>query len=176
MPRKDLRDYQPSEELFFFDSNIWIFITGSIADVDKNKQNAYSGFFNKILRSNAKICISSLVLSEYFNVLLRKDFNLLKNSDPHKYKDFKKNYRNTERCKEVTKKVVRKIKKNLLATSVRIDDCFSEFAEPQLFSDIDTCDFNDNFFIQLCLKNNYIMVSDDRDMDHDDLTVLALIP
>ena len=170
--RIDIKNYQPNaDDTFFFDNNIWIFITDPATDKDKVKADIYTAFLDKVLRSQAKICTSSLLLSEYFNVVLRRDFAFFNHDNS---KNFKRDYRGTERCKETMKKTIRKIKRQILRASEKIDDHFTAIGDDELFTDMERYDFNDKYFIELCLKENLVMVSDDGDMEHDTLTILSI--
>ena len=80
---------------YFFDTNIWLLLYGTVADFQKSEQSKYSKLFSNIIEKNKPIYITSLVCSEFSNVLLRRDFNLWKEKNSFYDKNFKKDFEPT---------------------------------------------------------------------------------
>ena len=157
--------YEPQpDDNFFFDTNIWVTLFEPIGNIRQNAQSAYSLFFQKILFSRSKVHISSLIVSEFINVLLRNDFNLWKNKQNNVYADFKRDYRKTERCKKKSGMIATTLTKRILPQCTRLNDKFDKIKPEFLLNDLSDSDFNDLYIIQLARNNNLKIVSGDRDL------------
>ncbi len=169
---KDINNYCPSKEIsFFFDANIWLGIFFPIADYNKKMYKIYSQFLNNLIKSNNRICISSLILSEIINYYLRFDFNILKSEKPEVYKVFKHDYRNTKIYVKTMSTIVDIINRQIMKLSNRISDQFDSINLKKLFNNIENSDFNDNYIINLVKKNKLTLVTHDRDFKNSTLKI-----
>jgi hypothetical protein len=146
---------------FFFDANIWIFLYQPLGNYKTSRASDYSNVFNEILKNNCEIYISSLILSEFFNRILRYEFNVLKSSDPTL--DFKKDFKSTPQYQTIINNIINITKNQILNIAKCIDDKFNEIDINELLNSMDQLDFNDKYYIEICLNNNYILVTDDAD-------------
>ncbi len=154
--------YKVSEnEQVFIDTNILIFLF-SPDFVSSNERNIeqYSKILEILLEKDAKLHISSIVVSEFINRILRIGYE--KNRD--KYPDFKKDYRNSSEYKETLKLILKELKK-ILKISHKINDDFDEFDILSWYQkDINQdLDFNDLHIAYLVEKNNLKLLSNDSD-------------
>lgn len=157
--------YEPlPDDNFFFDTNVWIAVFEPTGNTRQHAQSAYSSFFDKILNSGSEIHISSMVVSEFINVVLRIDFNLWKEAEGKQYADFKKDYRTTERYKDKSTMIATTLKNKILPHSTRINDKFNKIKIACLFDDLHNSDFNDLYIIELARNKNLKIVSDDHDL------------
>ncbi|MEA3450841.1 MAG: PIN domain-containing protein, partial [Bacteroidota bacterium] len=68
MTKIDINTYSPkASDKFFFDNNIWMYLYCPIGSYKEILVQKYSNLFGKILEVGAKIYVSSLVLSEFYN-------------------------------------------------------------------------------------------------------------
>ena len=79
---------------FFFDTNVWLLLFGNLANYKPKDQQEYSKLFKESLQRDIPIFISSMILSEFANVLLRIDFKQWKTKFSES-KDFKKDFGTT---------------------------------------------------------------------------------
>ncbi len=149
---------------FFFDANIWVFLYQPLGDSQTQKTSVYSAILKEILNKNCDIYISSLILSEFFNVILRHEFNILKSTNPTL--DFKRDFRPSPQYISIINNIINITKNQIFNIAKRIDDKFSEIEIEDLFYSLEKSDFNDKYYIEMCLKNNYILITDDADFNN----------
>ncbi|MDP4176668.1 MAG: PIN domain-containing protein [Bacteroidota bacterium] len=173
----DIKDYQPSKnEGFFFDTNVWLYITYPAGDYDKEQQTSYSDFMTKILSNGAKVFITPSLISEFCNRYLRNEFYILKQSDPVKYKDFKKDFRPDQQYKESVIFLQATIKAQLLKLTTLMNfDCTVSELET-IINKLYEIDFNDTYYSLLAKKHGYKIVTHDYDFVHLDVPVCTSNP
>ncbi len=162
MTKIDVRTYSVKpDDVFLFDNNIWMYLFASIANAKANKQRIYTDFLRRVISANATIAISSLIVSEYVNRCLRMNFGIWKDEQGDNTLDYKKDYRPTAECRNASEVVSIEIGE-ILSLSKRYSDDFNIIDITSLINPSE--DFNDAYLIELCKRNNFIMVSDDRDI------------
>jgi len=156
--------YQPQDDdKFFFDTNIWMYLYCPIGNHKKKVIKKYSDFLKKILHAKSSIFISSLVLSEFFNAYTRLEFNILKSNEPLKYRDYKKDFRETDAYKKLAVDIKTTVRTRILKFTERLDDGFSDISLDELFDGIEKSDFNDNYLLTLAANKNMKIVTNDCD-------------
>lgn len=175
---KDIRNYQVSPmDSFFFDNNIWVFLFAPIASSNERKQNAYASFLSRVQSANAMIFTTSMVISEFANFCLRLSFRQWKDREPRGEVDYKRDYIPTQDYKEAAEDVKDSIKEILKISERRPDD-YNAINLDKILSNIHVADFNDNYYAELCTKNNLKIVTDDKDfakLDNKYLEVISLL-
>lgn len=166
MGKIDISTYNISySDKFFFDTNIWLLLFGTIANFQKKEQMKYSSFFAELLIKDKPIFITSLVVSEFSNVLLRRDFNQWVQTNKFHGKEFKKDYVGTIAYKNSVNSIKVLLNKILaLPNLVRIGDSFNALNFQNIFNDFESIDFNDSYYTEVCLINDYKMISNDKDL------------
>lgn len=166
MARISVDSYKLSfSDVFFFDTNIWLLLFGTVADFEKNEQRKYSNFFAELVSKDKAIYITSLVFSEFSNVLLRRDFRSWQKNTNNYDKDFKKDFVGTEAYKNSVESIKIQLNKILaLPNLVRVGDSFHILNFERIFSNFDFIDFNDSYYAEVCMQNNYKLVTNDRDL------------
>ena len=150
---------------YFFDTNIWLLLYGTVADFQKSEQSKHSKLFSNIIEKNKPIYITSLVCSEFSNVLLRRDFNLWKEKNSFYDKNFKKDFVGTDIYKKSVYSIKIQMNKILsLPNLIKIGDSFHILNFDNIFKNFNLIDFNDSYFAEVCRLNNYKMVSNDKDL------------
>ncbi len=153
-------------ETFFFDANIWIYLYAPLSEFDKDKQEKYSSLLEKIMTRQAQIVINNMIVSEIANVIIRDRFKKYKQekSIEIKFKEFWE----TDECKKAVKEIKSII--YLILELPNIQQISDNFNSLNLKDEIDdyygVLDFNDTSIVNLCKKNNYNLVSADRDFDN----------
>ncbi len=153
-----------STNAYFFDTNVWIFIFAPIAGADKKKQSVYSSLLKDIQSRNATIFISSLVLSEYINAMLRMGFKQWKRVTGNVNADFKRDYRSTDDYQTTLEDAVLQVNEILKVCDKRPDDFHTIDIDSVLASMNQDADYNDAYYIKNCENQKMKFVSDDLDI------------
>lgn len=156
--------YTPSsEDKFFVDNNIWMYLFCPLGNYRQETVDAYNNFFLKLLQSKCTIYTSTLILSEFFNTYSRVDFSIKRSEQPSIYRDYKKDFRNTDYFNSLSKEICDIIKNKILKYSVRLDDNFSTINIHHVLTEDSNFDFNDKYFAKICEDNNIKILTNDKD-------------
>lgn len=155
-------DFRPSpQDKFFLDTNIWMYLYCSIGNYNEDMVGKYNEFYEKILSSKARIYTNSLQISEFFNAYCRLEYNIAKGSNPRLH--YKKDFRNSQEFKDTVAHLQRIVNNRIFKYATKLDDGFSTVDMEQIFNSGDCFDFNDEYFINMCLKDSILIVTNDRD-------------
>lgn len=160
----DIRTYTPTEnDKLFFDTNIWMQLFCPIGKYNDKIVNIYNNFFLRAISSKAKLFTSSMIISEFFNSYSKIEFSEKATNFPEKYKNYKADFRNTEEFTELSSNIIELIQKKILKFSSKIDDNFQDINLDEVFGNKENFDFNDSYFLKLCEKNDFSIVTNDKD-------------
>ncbi|WP_111708946.1 PIN domain-containing protein [Lutibacter citreus] len=149
---------------FFFDTNIWLLIFGTVAGYQKKDQRLYSNLLADIISRDNAIYITSMVISEFANVLLRIDFNQWIDATGNYGKDFKRDYVGSESYISMVTSIKDSINKILsLSVLIRKPDDFNSIDINNVFVYFDLVDFNDAYIAEVSKTNGYKVVTNDTD-------------
>lgn len=151
-----------SNQSFFFDNNIWMFLYCPIANFSQAKQKIVSNLLETILGRNSSIIINSLIISEFCNAYLRLDFNLWKNETQNHSASFKKDYFDSARA-IATREDIADTVTSILKISERHPDSFNSLDFSSIFVTYKILDYNDSMIYHQCKSKNWILVTDDAD-------------
>lgn len=155
-----------ANQVFLFDTNIWMFLFCPIGNYQQRKQEAVSKFFEKILSAHqSQIVITSAILSEFANAFLRLDWKIWQEQTKNFGNNFKSEYFATQRCKNTRLTIVNIIQTKIFPFTERYPDSFNAIPMEEIFQLYRTLDYNDALFYFYCKKNNWYFVSDDGDFD-----------
>lgn len=176
MTKTNINTYNPSsQDNFFFDTNIWIFLFCSIGNHKSYKQKVYSGFFSRVRERNASIFINSLVLSEFCNVWLRIEFDTWRKQPTNVGKtNFKKDFVRTPTYNE-TVEDIKYAMKQILAVTLKCSDEFNSINFDSVVNQFGKADFNDAYYSILAEKKGWKIVTDDGDFDKLSISALTII-
>lgn len=149
---------------FFFDTNVWLLLFGNLANYKPKDQKEYSKLFKESLQREIPIYISSMVLSEFANVLLRLDFKQWKTKNKFtESKDFKKDFGITQEYKNSVQNTKQLLKSILELPNIHlISDFFNGIDKEAILNHFDLVDFNDAYITEL-VRNKYKVVTNDKD-------------
>lgn len=170
-----IKDYEVSPtDSYVFDTNVWIFLFGPIAGSNLKQQTLYAQLFQEIQSRGATIFITSLILSEFINAVLRINFINWKNQEDNVNADFKRDYRPTEHYKNALAEIKENVKIILNHTQKRNDDFQSMgFVSLHRFLD-NNCDYNDAYLLKYCIVNKLHIVSDDKDIAQQEVDIKVI--
>ena len=162
MNKININTYLPkASDNFFFDNNIWMYLYCPLGSYNSKIVQDYSNFFEKILNVGAKLYVSSLVLSEFYNSYSRLEFNIWKVGKGEK--DYKKDFKPTDKFKETSKLINMSIESRILGVAKRINDEFINMSIEDISLRCENLDFNDSYYVELAKKYNCKIVTNDRD-------------
>lgn len=149
---------------FFFDTNVWVLLFGTVADFESKDQKAYSKLLEELITRDKPIFISSIIISEFANVLLRRDYNQWKSADKSMNQDFKKHFVGTNEYKSSVNSISHSINKILKLPNIfRVSDGFHNLRMNNILESFKVVDFNDSYINELCIENKYKVVTNDKD-------------
>lgn len=161
----NLETYKPAlGESFLFDTNIWIYLYSPVSNCHYALSDAYNRFMWKCLAQECNIYITSLILSEFYNTLLRREFK-----NQH-CKNYKESFRATQ---EITEEAMNIIENSIMCKVHKLDDSFVDIDLNDIKPEYD---FNDYYLVKLCQKNNIKIVTNDSDFKQfEDLVDIIML-
>lgn len=150
---------------FFFDTNIWLLLYGPIANYQRQDQREYSNLLATIIQRDYPIYITSMIISEFANVILRRDFKQWadnQNNNPNP--EFKRDFVGTAEYVNSVSDIKQLIQDILsLPIVTKIPDDFNSLDVDSILEKFDLVDFNDAYISVLAQSKNYKVVTNDRD-------------
>ena len=155
-----------SNQIFLFDTNIWMFLFCPIGNYQSKRQAHISKFFERVLLAhNHQIVITYAVVSEFANAFLRLDYKLWKDQEKQYGAIFKKDFFETEHCKATRLTISNILSSKIFPITTRYPDSFNAIEIDKLLAHYKVLDFNDALFYYWCKRNKWNFVSDDTDFD-----------
>lgn len=171
-----LKDFEPKgSHHIFLDANILIYAFAPLADYKINIQEQITRFLESAKNVNASLYVTSLVLSEVYNVLLTYSFdNWKKSKMVNQRLELKKDFRPSDEFKESISAINSAIK-NILKLASPFPDNFQN-SDPNVISEM--CyhaDYNDSCFLELAERNEWMIFTRDRDIIDHPLRTIKVI-
>ncbi len=162
-----LQDFtQLPDRNIFVDANILIYLfwpTGQHA-----YESNYAQVFNALRKQKNCLCIDFLIISEVVNRVLRTEYEKIDLQKTLKFKDF----RNSQKGKDVLKDIYLIIKNNILNHFKVIGKSFNK-SDIESFLMVDELDFVDKAIVSICSENNLVLLTNDRDFKNCGLDILT---
>ncbi len=167
--------YEPKKkDRFLFDTNIWMYLYCPLGNYNKALISKYDAFLKRAIQNKSSIVLTSLVLSEFFNAYLRLEFNILKAKEPHRYKDFKSNFKTSQKYSRLMTYIKSTCQNHIMKLGKRIEDRFSSLNMDGLLKNIEMHDFNDKYYIALAGYEDLKIVTDDKGFSKSKLDIQIL--
>ena len=168
-----LRDFEVGyTDQFFFDTNIWLLLYGTVAGFQANDQSQYAKLLEKLITRDSPIYITSMVISEFANVLLRRYFNQWITNNKFVDKDFKRDFVGIKEYENSVETITISINKIFkLPNLVIVGDNFNAIDKAAILNNFKIVDFNDAYNAQLANLNNYKVVTNDKDFQKIDSNI-----
>jgi predicted nucleic acid-binding protein len=172
----NIENYKVSfTDQIFLDTNIRLLLFGTFAGFQAKEQRLYAIFFENLLQKQTPVFITSMVVSEFSNVLLRRDFNQWVSTNKLVNQDFKKNFVGTTSYKESVSTITVTLNKILnLPNVVLVGDNFNAIDKNSILNNFKHIDFNDSYYIELAILNKYKIVTHDKDFQSVDVKIDVL--
>jgi hypothetical protein len=163
MKAKSITELKPTfNSKFFLDTNIWLYLYfPQYTSVSKNIITNYSNFFDEILSKECMIVTDMIQMSELINLVLRIEFNTLKNDSPSL--TFKE-YRDTTSYLNALS-IAKTLSSNILKCATLRSGIFNAEELKVMVENCDQADFNDIYFANFCSKENAILITHDFDFN-----------
>jgi predicted nucleic acid-binding protein len=161
----NLNGYQiKMSDQFFFDTNVWLLLFGTVANYQRADQASYSNLLQDLIRREKPIYITSMILSEFANVLLRHDFKQWITTNGLINQDFKKHFIGTNDYQNSVI-TIKQLILNILSIPniIKVSDSFHNIDTATVLNNFGMVDFNDSYITQLSNQNNYKVVTNDKD-------------
>lgn len=158
----DAKSYNFSEkDEIFIDTNVWLYIFYPGAEGD----HGYNDIFQKIIDSGANLYITEQVLSEYVNRVVRGEYHRYIESQKEQgnrgFIDYKRSFRPTAEYSTAYNLALDSVNEDILSiaklVSISHEDVCNWCTEYEML------DFNDNVYFHLSLKNNFFILTHDKD-------------
>ncbi len=165
----DISRYSFSKnDRLFLDTYIWLYIEGPNAGKG-NVARIYGNALKDMIRTGAQIGIDVLVLSEFVNRYVRKEYNQLKRKT-EEFKDFRK----SDNFPPVAEEIVYRVKR-IMKRCERFESGFNQIDIENLLADFQHAyrDFNDEVFVRLCKREHLTFVTHDGDFANTTIPVLT---
>lgn len=154
-----------SRDNIFIDTNVLIFILYPTNLPNKHFQ--YIGIISTLQQQQCQMFINSLVVSEFINVILRLDFNILRQQNSQVYRNFKRDYRNTQNYSDTLQFAITELDKFCkMYNVVHINDDFDKVNITSLYANGYEFDFNDLIIAESVRSNGFKLLTDDRDFQN----------
>ena len=149
---------------YMFDTNVWLYIFGPVAGAGTYRQRVYSRLLSDIISRKAGLFITSLVVSEYINRVLRIGFDNWKVATRNPLADFKRDYRSTDDYADALADAKLQIRE-ILNLCNRYPDGFNAVDIDSVLNMMgQSADYNDSYLVLCCKNRNIKLVSSDKDL------------
>ncbi|MCO5950855.1 type II toxin-antitoxin system VapC family toxin [Mucilaginibacter flavidus] len=171
-----LREFEPKgSHHIFLDTNVLLYAFAPLAEYKVDIQEQITKFFEVCKSVNANLYVTSLVLSEVSNVVIRDDFQAWKIKPENARKDkFKDHYRQTENYKEIID-FLNSVNKNIIKLASPFPDDFQLLDLDKIGKMCYNGDFNDCYFLEIAARKKWMIFTRDNDLIHHPLREVPVI-
>lgn len=160
-----IKDFDPkTSHHIFLDANVLLYVFAPIGNYKLSVQQEITKFLDLCQSVGANLYVTSMVISEVCNVIIRDDFKswTLKPANSGKT-DFKRDYRPSQSYKDIVA-AIKSVVKSITKLASRFPDNFHNI-DLELLSDLTIdADFNDAYFLQLAAQQKWVICTRDRDI------------
>lgn len=135
---------------------------------NEKKQEKATNLLRNIRTYDIQIALVSLVVSEFANTSMRFFFNVWKKHPQNSTADYKKDYKQSQDYKDNLENV-KTMLRNIYALDFvqKYPDDFNAINSNHIIENFHI-DYNDAYYLELCAKNDWILVTSDNDFDNID--------
>lgn len=145
---------------FFFDTNIWILLFGTVKESQANDENQYAILFEKIIAQNSPIYITSMITYEFASILLKRDFKQWKSNNNLINKKFKKDFVGSKEYENSVATITASINKIYqLPNLVILEDVFNPIDKDAILNNFKIVDFNNSYYDDLIVRSKYSLIT-----------------
>ncbi len=164
----DANTHMPKEgEIYFLDCNILMYMHYTNGSYDASLIGPYSTLMTRIVRSHAKLLMNDVLLSEFVNTYIQREFHRLAslNGWSHTKSYFKQTFKLSAEYSDILNELKYIIIRQIKPVFDFVDSGFSSFSGdiPFLFNNPQTFDFNDRYYGYEMNKVGAFIVTNDAD-------------
>lgn len=156
----------------FFDANIIIYLFWATSS-NRSAPKRYSSLFSSLIGQGNPLFLNTHVISEVINRELRVSLEF-QNYKANGHNDFKA-FRDTQDGQKVQEDIFSIVHENIL-TTFSLTECTINNDELSKLLIVDTLDFTDKLIVDVCKKNDMILLTHDSDFNNSDIEILSANP
>ncbi len=150
-----------------FDANIWLSINGPFEDKIPSRAQAYTRLYKKAIEAESSIYVPQIIATEFINksiMILAQADGFSRDCKIHQAKGYEKWIK--EGCD---------LLHSIIDGNKRISDNFDkiDLEECNTSAEKGGIEFHDVIISSMCIKNDFVLVTDDADYSGQDITVLT---
>lgn len=165
----DIQKYKfNNQDRLLLDTNVWLHIYADKTNPSKQTQ-IYSQAFASMQQAGSQLFIDVIIYAEFIN-------NYVRLRNIKKAKQFKQ-FRDSKDFSPIAQEVTA-IGHDILKHCQKIHNHFESMQVEDLLNNYskESLDFTDQLIVEICNKNNFILVTDDGDFENADCTLLTANP
>jgi predicted nucleic acid-binding protein len=153
---------------FVFDANVWLSISGPFEDSVRQRAIAYSSFYKKAVNSKSTVIIPQIVACEFLNraVWILAQADGFERGQGKLHRDPKYAHWIKESCDLLHSVVSDNIRVSDEFESIELETCYANAEKGGL-------EFHDVLIANTCVRNGWILVTDDSDYSGQDVPVVT---
>lgn len=154
---------------FILDSNIWLYLYSDLHEDRVNEIDCYSNLLQEIIDNNYSIYLTSGIISEISNVLIRADYKKIKD-ETNPLLNFKRDYVNSDQYKAKVEEVNGIVDSILsIENLILVNDKFDTLDITKISQGFLRIDWNDCLIYELSKIYTCKLITHDRDFEriHD---------
>ncbi|QNL51958.1 hypothetical protein H8S90_10470 [Olivibacter sp. SDN3] len=166
------KDFSPkSSHTYLLDNSILLFAYAPIGNYGANVQLNITTFLTKAKSVSAGLATTSLVLSEFYNVVFKDYFqewkekpeNAEKQKDLNKTQVLKKLYRPSPEFNDDVTSIKASINQ-IMKLADKYSDDFNSIDINSILNGCNHLDYNDSYFVELANRKQWIICTRDKDI------------
>jgi len=160
-----LKDFSPKgSHNIFLDANVLIYAFAPLANYRVDIQQQITRFLEIAKSVNTSLYVTSLVLSEVYNVLLKSDFDAWKKKPENAgLTNLKDDFRPTEDFRNSVD-AINSVLKNIMKLAMPFPDDFHLINKDRVFQMCMHADFNDCYFLEIASRKGWMIFTRDSDI------------
>lgn len=167
MERISTKNITVENKNILLDANVLIFLFWPLGL--KGKEDYYAKAYSILKRKGNRFFTHHIVLSETYNRILDNEYRNYCNRNTYMNK---KEWRNSVLGKEAISNIktilVEDILNNFEICNIEVDK-----SHIQKFIESEDLDFNDKILSEICFKNKYYLLSDDKDFRGENINIIS---
>lgn len=171
--------YNPSSILtikdkkIFLDTNILIYLFGYGTPTTANWEDQYARLYTSLNNQGNKFVVDFIVIAEFVNRAIRFEYdNYLLEKNLTKNELAYKKYRDLPMGQEALKDIYLTATDAVLADVEVVERSFSK-SDLLMMCNVDSLDFLDKAIVEICDKNGFILLTNDRDYKCSPIDILS---
>ena len=162
-----------SDDKVLIDANIWLYLFSPPCNPQRREAKQYGQVFKKMQAAKVVIVTDQFLISEYLNTYARIEFGAVRTHYNNNYKYFR---RSSDFLHIAT--AASSFAKKILSLSIHHENMIDLTMITNAVNDFQKAkiEFNDSFFVQLCQRNHYKLLTNDFDFYSSPIEIITCQP